>query len=155
MRKLISAGLLPIPQGMMACMIACVMFLMQIPCSAQNYNSAYENLPFSASVPAQPKIPNLTVSLTDFGGKGDGITLNTSIIAKAIEHLSSKGGGHLVIPEGIWLTGPIVTHSNFESIDWLAECERCLYMAVSLCHILTFRFACEWRKRLFSFYNDN
>lgn len=114
MRKSTSIGLLPIPQGMMACMIACMIFLMQIPCSAQNYNSAYENLPFSSSVPAQPKIPNLTVSLTDFEGKGDGITLNTSVIAKAIEHLSSKGGGHLIIPEGIWLTGPIVMKSNID-----------------------------------------
>lgn len=81
---------------------------------ATDYSSNYDNLPFKASVPTMPEIPELKVSITDFGGKGDGITSNTSSFATAIEHLSSKGGGHLIVPEGVWITGPIVMKDNID-----------------------------------------
>ena len=95
-------------------LVSYLMLLLQVPSFAQSYDSYYKNLPFDATTPSQPKIPNRSVMLTDFGGKGDGITLNTASFATAIEHLSSNGGGHLVIPEGIWLTGPIVMKSNID-----------------------------------------
>ena len=62
----------------------------------------------------QPRIPSRSVSLADFGGVGDGTTLNTDAFAKAIAHLSQKGGGRLVVPAGIWFTGPIGLESNIE-----------------------------------------
>jgi len=43
---------------------------------------------------------------------GDGIKLNTNAFAKAMEVLSNKGGGTLIVPKGIWFTGPIVFRSN-------------------------------------------
>lgn len=52
-------------------------------------------------------IPDNRVVLTDFGGVPDGVTLNTEAFRKAISALSKRGGGHLVVPEGLWLTGPI------------------------------------------------
>ena len=61
---------------------------------------------------AAPVIPKRTVTLTDFGGVGDGVTLNTESFAKAIVWLSEKGGGHLIVPPGIWFTGPIKLRSN-------------------------------------------
>ena len=61
-----------------------------------------------------PSIPDRTVSITDFGGNGNGTIDNTEAFAKAIDHLSSKGGGHLTVPQGIWLTGPIVLKSNID-----------------------------------------
>ena len=72
----------------------------------------YENLPFKMERVARPVIPDLRVSVKDFGGVGDGVTLNTEAIAKAMKHLSNKGGGHLDVPAGIWLTGPIEILSN-------------------------------------------
>lgn len=72
----------------------------------------YENLPFKMERVARPVIPNLRVSVKDFGGVGDGVTLNTEAFAKAMKHLSDKGGGHLDVPAGIWLTGPIEILSN-------------------------------------------
>ena len=62
--------------------------------------------------PAAPKIPSTRVSLADFGGNPDGLTLNTDAFARAIAALSDKGGGTLVVPPGIWHTGPIALKSR-------------------------------------------
>ena len=71
----------------------------------------YRSAQLTVSV-EEPEIPSLTVSLTDFGAKGDGLTLCTDAFANAINHLESKGGGTLRIPHGVWLTGPIVLKSH-------------------------------------------
>jgi polygalacturonase len=60
-----------------------------------------------------PKIPANTVSLADFG-VGDGKSLNTDAFAKAFATLAEKGGGKLIVPPGIWLTGPIKLRSHTE-----------------------------------------
>ena len=44
-----------------------------------------------------------TVALTDFGGRGDGQTLNTAAFEQAFAALAEKGGGKIVVPPGIWL----------------------------------------------------
>src|SRR5690242_13697781 len=46
-------------------------------------------------------------SVTDFGAVGDGRTLNTEHIQSAINQLASKGGGTLVVPRGVFLSGAI------------------------------------------------
>ena len=63
---------------------------------------------------ASPHIPRTTVNLTDFGGVGNGAVLNTEAFAKALEALSKKGGGQLIVPPGIWLTGPIKLRSGVD-----------------------------------------
>lgn len=80
--------------------------------ASNRYAYLYQNLPFKMSVLQYPVFPDNKVSVSDFGGKPDGITLNTSAFAKAMEALSQKGGGTLVVPSGIWFTGPIVFKSN-------------------------------------------
>ncbi len=62
----------------------------------------------------EPKIPNRTATITDFGAVPDGKTLNTDAIAKGIAALADKGGGRLIFPPGIWLTGPIGLKSHVE-----------------------------------------
>lgn len=64
--------------------------------------------------PAEAVIPDRTVSLVDYGGVPDGITLNTEAFNKAINALSKQGGGHLNVPEGIFLTGAIVLKDNID-----------------------------------------
>ncbi|KAL7159934.1 hypothetical protein ABFS83_01G061400 [Erythranthe nasuta] len=52
---------------------------------------------------------NDKISITDFGGVGDGVTLNTKAFREAIyriEHLRRRGGTLLYIPPGEYLTGP-------------------------------------------------
>lgn len=84
--------------------------------NAQNGNyideSIYENLPFNMPKVEQPAFPDYTVNIVDFGAKGDGIVLNTKAINDAIKAVNAKGGGKVVIPEGLWLTGPIELLSN-------------------------------------------
>ncbi|QPH38246.1 glycoside hydrolase family 28 protein [Pedobacter endophyticus] len=53
-----------------------------------------------------------TTSIASFGAKGDGVTLNTQSINKTIASVSQKGGGVVLIPSGLWLTGPIELKSN-------------------------------------------
>ncbi|UQZ83280.1 Polygalacturonase [Paenibacillus konkukensis] len=59
-----------------------------------------------------PVFPDKSWRITDFGAKGDGITDNTKAFQDAIEACSAGGGGTVVIPAGIWLTGPIRLRSK-------------------------------------------
>ena len=54
-----------------------------------------------------------TVIATDMNIIGDGVTLNTEAIQKAIDYChSQKNGGCIVFPEGVYKTGTIVMKSN-------------------------------------------
>lgn len=53
-----------------------------------------------------------TVSIRQFNAVGNGLTLNTKSIQAAIDQLALKGGGVVLVPSGIWQTGPIVLKSN-------------------------------------------
>ena len=61
----------------------------------------YRNLPFDMEKVHRPQIPPREVSVVDFGGVGDGVTLNSDAFAKAIDVLVENGGGRLVVPKGI------------------------------------------------------
>jgi polygalacturonase len=74
--------------------------------------SLYKNLEFAMPVVTEPGFPAYTVSITDFGAVNDGQTLNTKAILDAISEVAGKGGGKVVIPRGLWLTGPIILKSN-------------------------------------------
>lgn len=79
---------------------------------AYPYAYLYKDLPFDMPQVNAPTFPDREVSIVDFGGVPDGITLNTDAFDKAMESLSAKGGGTLIVPEGVWFTGPIVFRSN-------------------------------------------
>jgi len=65
-------------------------------------------------VPALPRIPECSVSLLDYGGTPDGVTSNTEAFRKAVAALDKRGGGRLIVPEGIFLTGPIVLKDGID-----------------------------------------
>ena len=53
----------------------------------------------------------MKISIHDFGAKPDG-NIQTTAIQAAIDHCFLRGGGEVVIPEGIYLTGGIRLRSN-------------------------------------------
>ena len=95
--------------------VAALAVSLSVQAQSENpYKKFTAKLPFAMPEVAAPVIPEREVKLTDFGAVGDGITLNTEAFAKAIDALSSQGGGKLVVPQGVWHTGPIVLKSNIE-----------------------------------------
>jgi Endopolygalacturonase len=53
-----------------------------------------------------------TFNIVKYGAVADGITLNTTAINHAIDDCARHGGGVVLIPNGVWLTGPVVLKSN-------------------------------------------
>ncbi|HEU6448025.1 MAG TPA: glycoside hydrolase family 28 protein [Verrucomicrobiae bacterium] len=53
-----------------------------------------------------------TFNIRDFGAKGDGKTLDTAAIQKAIDTASAAGGGMVLIPEGKFVTMPFTLASD-------------------------------------------
>lgn len=78
------------------------------------YEQLYAELPFDMPRVEAPTFPDRTVSLPDFGAVGNGQNLCTEAFAKAIDTLAAQGGGHLLVPAGVWFTGPIVLKSNID-----------------------------------------
>jgi len=74
----------------------------------------YQGIEFKMAKVAEPVIPANSVSILDFGAKSGGQILCTNAFSSAIDAVSKKGGGRVVIPRGTWLTGPITLKSNIE-----------------------------------------
>jgi len=75
---------------------------------AQNWDQAEEII-------SQIKLlefPDNTFNIIDYGASGDGITDCTQAFRDAIDDASQKGGGKIIVPEGVFLTGPIHLKSN-------------------------------------------
>ena len=51
-------------------------------------------------------------NIRSFGAEGDGTTLDSPAINKAIETCSSNGGGTILVPPGVYLSGTIHLKSN-------------------------------------------
>lgn len=81
---------------------------------AQKSNENYQGIEFKMAKVKEPVIPKNSVNIKDFGAVNGGYVLNTKAFADAIAAVSKKGGGKVIIPPGIWLTGPIILKSNIE-----------------------------------------
>ncbi|KAL7139738.1 hypothetical protein ABFS83_09G073900 [Erythranthe nasuta] len=53
-----------------------------------------------------PRLRPIVFNLTDFGGVGDGVTLNTKAFETAVSEIRRRGGGQLNVEPGRWLTAP-------------------------------------------------
>lgn len=64
-----------------------------------------------------PKVPVPSFSartyyVTEYGADPTGAVLSTQAIQQAIDECTAQGGGTVVIPEGIYMTGPLSLKSN-------------------------------------------
>ena len=85
-------------------------FFVVLRVSAQQSNTPYsfDHLP----AVKETVFKKDTISIVKFGAINDGITLNTKSINAAITASHKNGGGVVVVPKGVWLTGPIELKSN-------------------------------------------
>jgi len=68
--------------------------------------------PFEMPKLERPSFPDRVFDIRDFGAVADGATMNTAPIDEAIAACAAAGGGTVLIPAGLWLTGPIHLLSN-------------------------------------------
>ena len=59
-------------------------------------------------------IPAKEFNVLDYGAKADGTTLNSRPIQAAIDAAAAAGGGHVIIPSGQFLCGPILLKNNID-----------------------------------------
>lgn len=52
------------------------------------------------------------INIITYGAIGDGKTLNTEAIQRAIDDCSKQGGGRVLFPQGTWLSGTILLKNN-------------------------------------------
>lgn len=90
---------------MRMCLLLAVGSVLSVGCAMPKARHDPDSIPL-------PKIPDRTFNIVDYGAVGDGKTVNTEAITKAIQACSAAGGGKLVVPKGTFLTGPIVLASN-------------------------------------------
>lgn len=77
-----------------------------------NIEEVYKDIEFDMPRVKETSFPDYSRSITEFGAQAGGVFKNTEAFKKAISEVNSKGGGRVVIPRGIWLTGPIELKSN-------------------------------------------
>lgn len=59
-----------------------------------------------------PIVSSVRLSITETGAVADGGTLNTQAIQKAIDQLALTGGGTVVVPEGVFVSGALFMKSG-------------------------------------------
>lgn len=92
---------------------ACIVALF-LACNtvAQHPKSPWENIDSILRQIVPPTFPEQRFLITDYGARGDGVTDCTEAFRKAIQACADRGGGHVVVPQGEFLTGPIHLKSN-------------------------------------------
>jgi polygalacturonase len=92
----------------------CLLALAMIVCADNPYAKYTQGLPFDMPEFKAPVIADNEVNISQFEADNTGCELCTEAFAKAIDALAQKGGGHLIVPRGVWLTGPIVLKSGID-----------------------------------------
>lgn len=93
----------------MASLVCAEIFAKQLTLARYLKPSAHpEKFAFELPKIYEPHFKKDTFNIRDFGAKNNGEFLNTESINRAILTCSRQGGGTVIIPAGLWLTGPIV-----------------------------------------------
>jgi len=83
-------------------------------CGASTFaaDAGWEQVPEILSKIDPPTFPERDFKITDYGAVGDGETDCTEAFAAAIQDCHDSGGGRVVVPAGVFLTGAIHLKSN-------------------------------------------
>lgn len=77
-------------------------------------NQGWGNRPEDCPADSAENLTTRVYQAKDFGIIGDGNTINTKAIQKAIDGITARGGGKLIFTSGVYLTGSIKIKSNVE-----------------------------------------
>lgn len=70
--------------------------------------------PFPMASLRRPIFPDRMVDIANHGAKPGGEVKNTAAFAAAIRAVADAGGGRVIVPAGVWLTGPIHLRSRVD-----------------------------------------
>jgi polygalacturonase len=80
--------------------------------SQESIASIYEGIEFDMPKVRETNFPDFEKNIIEFGALGDGLTKNSEAFKSAIEAVNKAGGGKVLVPRGVWYTGPITLLSN-------------------------------------------
>ena len=82
--------------------------------------------PFKMEPLVMYQFPSRDFNITRYGAKPDDVKANIAAFAKAVAACNKAGGGHVVVPAGTWLSGPIHLKDNVDL--HLSEGARVLFV---------------------------
>ena len=77
-----------------------------------DYNKIVAEAPFEINEFTPPVFKDAVYNIVDYGARGAGVRNNAEAINNAITECNKNGGGKVIIPNGIWISGPIVLLGN-------------------------------------------
>ncbi|SFW66188.1 glycoside hydrolase family 28 protein [Chitinophaga sancti] len=97
-------------------LLLAVVCVLSLPALSQTHPIEYylNKAPFPMQAIREPVIPSSRFVLSDYGAVEGGTVLNTAAFERVISACAAAGGGHVIVPAGTWLTGPIVLKSNVD-----------------------------------------
>jgi len=98
----------------LTCWLISAIFNLLVSCDVSDSSGkeGWEALPQILSQIIPPTFPIQDFNIIDYGAVGDGKTDCTDAFRTAILECHASGGGHVIVPEGIYLTGAIHLKSN-------------------------------------------
>lgn len=75
-------------------------------------SEVYDGIEFDMPKVKETSFPDFSKSIVEYGAVGDGLTKNSAAFKSAIEAINDNGGGRVIVPRGVWMTGPITLLSN-------------------------------------------
>jgi len=94
-------------------MVLILLCVVVISCQTPpNSRVGWHQLPTILNQIIAPEFPDQDFSIMDFGAQGDGITDCTDAFRKAVDACYIAGGGRVLVPAGVFLTGAIHLKSH-------------------------------------------
>jgi polygalacturonase len=94
------------------CTLSILLSEKHVPSSYAESLQNWDQLPQIMESINTPRFQDQDFLITKFGAVSDGKTNCTEAFRKAIEACHQSGGGRVVVPEGVYFTGPIYLKSN-------------------------------------------
>ncbi len=90
--------------------VGCAAFVLGLP--SRLSAAGWSGVPQFLARIRQPEFPDRDFDITQFGAVGDGTRDSSEAIRQAITACTQAGGGRVIVPSGIFLTGAVHLRSN-------------------------------------------